>query len=760
MPNPQAINTKMSDLTPKRGIKKRKYSRNGCLECKRRKIKCDEDQPSCGHCSRIEHDCVYPDADAPKKPRKPRVSIRSKQFQFVSNDIYSKELKKMKQSYLHDVDEVSANSLPTVDSTNGNKPFNGLATPALEPVIAPPPGTDILQMPTEIDDFSFENMLDDANSLVHGLADFDILDLNLSARQPNSLKPFHSNIILNTPNNNNVFDENELESYLKDTSPTFSHPDLESVWNSIPIIDTPRQNFKHEQSNLELIEKIILIYKLSDPEIAYFKEITYTDLIFYIYPYGTSVEDDEIIRILLEYIRGFKYLLYAMIALSASCCFTKTNDPVHERNYKKYSTICMKLLVGAFGELKSNKNLLRNIEGLVLTVIILAMIFADVACMDFSNVSNSWTSHLNGARDLISKYNKAKFQLASKDSSESPGITIAKLLYFNYDWISKLNTSPEILNTYEFSNNSIFLDSSHFGYAENPQFHNALRKLGVLTPATATLSCFNLYLTLTEEVVYAIEELIVVTRKTKTGCTGTEYRQIEPMELMKVMRLIDEAAKQEIVPLIKTSPDMSIPLASPGHPDFPENGRKVYLPPAAYAEDYDDEGKKFYYSTCDVSQQLHVYFLYLKVLTTPGLLYLPRRHPMIKETVKKVLGLMYFIKLKTSPNYKPENVLLESEHYYLSKQLFDFKAMMNQLTFRICAELTDDLDDFERLELYFNGLLKLSNGSATFALDRLSVARERAIERNKKKKASGKLDTADLFDETDHVYSVESYPVY
>lgn len=733
----------MTEPVSNTGIKKRKYSRKGCLECKRRKIKCDENQPDCGHCVRIEHACVYPDTDAPKKPRKPRVCVKSKQFQFVSNDLYSKELRKMKQSYLRD--EAVKEEPDT--------------TPALDPVN----GADMLPMPGDNENFFLdENILDNATSLVHGLADFDFLDLNpvVGAPEPNSLKPFHSNIILNTPRNNNMFfDENELEAYLEDNS-KFSNPDLESMWNSIPIIDTPRQNFKHEQSNIDLIEKIVLIYKLSDPEIAYFKEITYTDLIFYIYPYGTSVEDDEIIRILLEYIIGFKCLLYAMIALSASCCYTKTKEQIHESNYKKYSTICMKLLVGAFGDLKNNKNLLRNIEGLVLTVIILAMIFADVACMDFSNVGNSWTSHLNGARDLINKYNKAKFHNPSKDSSESPGITIAKLLYFNYDWISKLNTSPENLNTYEFSNNSIFLDSSHFGYAENACFHNSLRKLGVLISASATLSCFNLYLTLTEEVVYAIEELIVVTRKTKAGCTGTEYRQIEPMELMKVMRLIDEASKQEIVPLIKTSPNMSIPLASPAHPDYPDNGRKVYLPPAAYAEDYDDEGKKFYYSTCDVSQQLHVYFLYLKVLTTPGLLHLPRRHPMIKETVKKVIGLMYFLKLKTSPNYKPENVLLESEHYYLSKKLFDFKAMMNQLTYRVCAELTDDLDDFERLELYFNGLLRLSNGSATFALDRLNVARERAIERNKNKSSNGKLDTADFFDETDHVYSVESYPVY
>ncbi|ODQ82866.1 hypothetical protein BABINDRAFT_159363 [Babjeviella inositovora NRRL Y-12698] len=39
--------------------KKRKYSRGGCKECKRRKMKCDETKPSCWQCSRLGKRCVY-----------------------------------------------------------------------------------------------------------------------------------------------------------------------------------------------------------------------------------------------------------------------------------------------------------------------------------------------------------------------------------------------------------------------------------------------------------------------------------------------------------------------------------------------------------------------------------------------------------------------------------------------------------------------------------------------------------------------------
>lgn len=38
---------------------KRKYSRNGCAECKRRKIKCGEESPKCGYCTKTGKLCVY-----------------------------------------------------------------------------------------------------------------------------------------------------------------------------------------------------------------------------------------------------------------------------------------------------------------------------------------------------------------------------------------------------------------------------------------------------------------------------------------------------------------------------------------------------------------------------------------------------------------------------------------------------------------------------------------------------------------------------
>ncbi|KAH3661749.1 hypothetical protein OGAPHI_005927 [Ogataea philodendri] len=39
--------------------KRQKYSRNGCLACKKRKVKCDEALPTCGRCAKINSECIY-----------------------------------------------------------------------------------------------------------------------------------------------------------------------------------------------------------------------------------------------------------------------------------------------------------------------------------------------------------------------------------------------------------------------------------------------------------------------------------------------------------------------------------------------------------------------------------------------------------------------------------------------------------------------------------------------------------------------------
>lgn len=55
----EIINVQSEEFNPKQ---KRDYSRGGCRECKRRKIKCDETKPECARCKRLCKECSYPEA--------------------------------------------------------------------------------------------------------------------------------------------------------------------------------------------------------------------------------------------------------------------------------------------------------------------------------------------------------------------------------------------------------------------------------------------------------------------------------------------------------------------------------------------------------------------------------------------------------------------------------------------------------------------------------------------------------------------------
>ncbi|UKZ69682.1 uncharacterized protein TrAtP1_010685 [Trichoderma atroviride] len=49
---------------------KLKRSRNGCINCRTRRVKCDEKQPACGRCSSLDLPCHKPEPPIPLKIRR------------------------------------------------------------------------------------------------------------------------------------------------------------------------------------------------------------------------------------------------------------------------------------------------------------------------------------------------------------------------------------------------------------------------------------------------------------------------------------------------------------------------------------------------------------------------------------------------------------------------------------------------------------------------------------------------------------------
>ncbi|KAK7687384.1 hypothetical protein QCA50_009249 [Cerrena zonata] len=214
-------------------------------------------------------------------------------------------------------------------------------------------------------------------------------------------------------------------------------------------------------------------------------------------------------------------------------------------------------------------------------------------------------------------------------------------------------------------------------------------------------------------------------------------KQLSNTRITKLMALVHDARQSQVAPQFKRK-SYIIPRTSPAHPDYRLTLTKIVLPPAAYSKFNDPDGHTLYYSWFDFSHQLHVDSINLRILVTPGLLQLPHKHPLVKELVRDIVESAFFIKSKDE--YKDMynelkqqgKILTESTNFFLPTTLFDIRCIMTQSPFRICAGLVERDIDFEKIELFFLGLVKLGNGSSLAALDKVAHFKEKAKQRKER----------------------------
>ncbi|CAR25570.1 ZYRO0A03058p [Zygosaccharomyces rouxii] len=322
-------------------VVKRKYSRNGCTECKRRRMKCDETKPTCWQCARLNRECVYI-LNAKNKKRKPR------EARIKSTD---------------------RNNKKGLAKTNGSIPPAAVAVAAAAAADANTNKLEkdminnmqVLELPNVISASNMDGY--DANLLIQNLNDMVSMKLNDSFSLNEGLKDFH----------------------LPDLDIPELMPQSKASENSVPI--------SFLVNNVITFNTRLSSFQLGGVHDKYL-EVFFYDCLDSIAPFFQN-QGNPLRDIILSFARNESYLLSATLAVGASIAHRNSNKLEDERNYCAYLSHCLSLLGEQF---QNESNVMHKIEPITLTVIMLAW-----DCINAMN--SQWRSHLKGVTDLFKKIN-------------------------------------------------------------------------------------------------------------------------------------------------------------------------------------------------------------------------------------------------------------------------------------------------------------------------------------------------------------------
>lgn len=662
--------------------------------------------------------------------------------------------------------------------------FKNAISDILTPTNPSPELTDPSLVNYDVNDV--RNLFDEASLLVHDINDLLSLDISEQMIGMAPEKKSHSNHISSDIHSHQIYPESLSHQISSETRPspynlqtiqphtgstgsvtsecstrlagseTFENHNfrLEDLTSNITgTIEMPRPrdipgtDVDVLVSNTDLINEVILRNNLSGPHVKYLSVLTTTDLSYHLYPFASSIESNEVVKLLLNYLVSCPYLLTSLLAISATFQYNQSGNKVHESSRNKYISLCIRLLSDAFAKTNSDDKrfgniLVSHIEKLVLTVLVLTSNFS--ATSDSSkDILSLWKTHLRGAKDLLINYES----ITSSETASfmSGGLALAKTWFFAMEALAGLccslggtlmkktkdrqndtMSSTETDEELEDSNDRLFSDTGYFNKESNLEYHNALVRTRLMTsPRNTALTEFNLFTGFTVTNVKLMEEFT----KALYIIRANSDIQISSTRIAKVMALIHEGRNVEIAPGVSKS-TFIILKNTPAHPDFPINHKdKVVLPQSGYSKYVDIHGNVTYYSWFDYSEQVRINIMYIRLLCCKGLMHIPRKHRLVKELLRNTLDTAFFIRAKNSENYEKDkyNILAETANYYITNETFDNRTFMIQSSFRIAFTMAQDMLDFEKIEIFFLGLVKLGNGSSLSALDTLYRYRDIAM---------------------------------
>ena len=756
-------------------IKKRKYSRKGCQECKRRKIKCDEAFPACYNCSRLNKPCTYL-GDTPVDEIEENLGIghgiqiaRGIRPHISENLPHTHGTPLMVKFY----EPKGADSVvrPRNGSSSHASTQNGspLGDPSRTGVGLPGIGT----LPDLNTGSGLLRKLDAAStspSLSQPLGSLDLLNFlpldmqNFLANVNVFLDDFYLN---HTADMGDASGFGELPVELLAQAPkTPVTPSMEPKLNNLP--DEPMPELRvldfslspgcimevggiHEHLmllNSELTEQCIQKNDLREPHIYYLRLLSTTDLLFHLFPFAPLVESNGVVRLLLTYLVDCTFLLTSLLAILATFQFIRTSEKRHDAALLFYIDVCFRALSEAFKKHHYYENsaiFASSIEKLLLTVLIVSTRFTATTTLLDAHAPSTWKDHLKGARDLLVNYSlMTRLSLRSRLPYMLSGLALAKCWFFAIEASAAMHTSvggalsraqvwqgesgllpmpdlylyaPAVDLDTEYQT---FVDTGCIEPCVHPEYHHALLRVQLVHDIDED-SVFNLYWGFNLSFLRPVLAFVSFTDAVKRrGLAHVPFKWT-----MHLLGLLDSLLQERVVPGVCLH-TFEIPRSSIAHPEY-EGENRLRLPESCYATKRDEQGNLVYFSWFDASHQFHGDYLSLRVMVSQNFLALPRSHPDVQYLIRKFFDGAFFIKSKKSAQYEQErhHVVTDSSNYYLSTNLFDIRCVMVQSMFRLVSGIVVEEDHFEKIELYFMGVLKLGNGSLLKSLD--MVARIRLL---------------------------------
>ncbi|QFZ29763.1 putative lysine biosynthesis regulatory protein [Clavispora lusitaniae] len=608
------------------------YSKNGCKECKRRKIKCDEfvdppkgvaakinaqGRPSCWQCTRLGKECVYPR----RGERVARVSRKAMMSQSMAHASTMQDVGVMAPSVSTTVaahatarNAVSVSPhVPPAPQTS-QAPYASQAQPVTQsesvgllssglnfPSVSMVPGNvsgssgvsgvsgvagvagSVAHIPPLIPPtvphpvFGASELTDSASLFnISPWRPYDHGDLTGLATDLNNLVSEMSE--RNHPTPPTPISEGSSSEEAKRHRAPDAIPHnilLDSIQVNGPQEHMFLQRFYHEFAN------IILPFQSYDP-IAQ--------------SYFNPARD-----ILLKSARDEPFLLAAILAQGARSCYAQSALPEDEEAHYHYLSRCLKLLGPALGETseKAGSQLVSNIESVLLTVLLLASSNA-------ANPKQNWRPHLKGAKDLLIKHTASRGAVG-----RSKVLVFCKYWFISFEILAGLGSrlGGTVHSERELD---ILLNCS------DPLETHILTELGVLLP-----NGFNILGGYHNDCIHSFRDIIKLLNKARDN---PMYERSETSEYVRILGSLHTQMQFEFLNRSGIFSTSQLPL-----PTIPQGLLLERLPGA-----HDN----LFISWMDTSQQTYLLAATLIMLT--NFLCLPMASPQVQSLTTKLTTLLNY----------------------------------------------------------------------------------------------------------------------